>query len=101
MEKSRVQKLQTWIIHHYEDWCTICGVGKFPISEQEFTRLGKELIQIDFEELTLVLLQCHYYAVQNKVDAWLKTIAELCEEECRRRKATSEGIHPEASTSSH
>lgn len=89
-EKSRTLKLQKWITKNYEDWCTICGTGKFPISEQEFMRLGDALVSIDFEEITLVLIQNHYYAVQDRAEKKMKVIAETCKDELIKR-----GLDPE------
>ena len=87
---KRTLRLQNWIINNYEDWCTICGTGKSPISEQEFMRLGEALTNIGFEEITLVLLQCHYYAVQDRAEKKMKVIAELYEDELKKG-----GLDPE------
>lgn len=83
-EKSRTLKLQKWVIEHYEDWCTICGTGKYPISEAEFIRLGEALVAIDFEEITLVLLQCHYYAVQERAENKIRSLAETRKDDFRK-----------------
>ena len=82
---SRTLKLQKWINKNYEDWRTICGMGKFPISEEEFMRLGETLVGIGFEEITLVLLQCHSYAVQDRMGKNIRAAVKIYKDKLRRR----------------
>ena len=53
-------------------------------------RLVEALTNIGFEEITLVLLQCHYYAVQDRAEKKMKVIAELYEDELKKG-----GLDPE------
>lgn len=91
-QKRKILRLQNWIVNHYEDWNTICGLGQYPISEQECMRLMKVLVDNDFEEITLVLLSCHFYAVQERAERTLESVIEACTEELRRRGINTESF---------
>ena len=84
-EENKTLRLQHWITKNFDDWSTICGTGKFPIDEQEFMRLMKVLVDNDFEEMTLVLINCHFYAIQNRAQKARNIIADACEDELRHR----------------
>lgn len=90
-QKNKTLRLQSWIVDNFDDWNTICGKGKYPISEQECLRLMKILVDNDFKEITLVLITCHYYAIQERAGRNLRAIVVACEEELKRR-----GINPDA-----
>lgn len=90
-QKSKTLRLQSWIVDNFDDWNTICGKGKYPISEQECMRLMKMLVDNDFEEITHVLITCHYYAIQERAEQNLRAIVAACEDELKRR-----GIDPYA-----
>ncbi len=83
---KRVIRLQNWILKNEEAWNTICGRGSFPISESEYMRLHQLLMENDFEEITLVLLTTHFYAVKGRLKRNLGPLVDLLKEEIRRRK---------------
>lgn len=84
-QENKTRKLQHWITENFDDWSTICGTGKFPIDEQEFIRLMNVLVDNDFEEMTLVLINCHFYAIQERTKKALNIIADACEDELKHR----------------
>jgi len=83
---KRVIRLQNWILKNKKAWNTICGQGSFPISESEYMRLQQLLMENNFEEITLVLLTTHFYAVEGRLKQNMEPLADLFKEELRRRK---------------
>ena len=83
--REKMSQLQCWILENEMDWNTICGQGIFPISESEYMRLHQLLMENGFEELTLVLLTTHFYAVENRLKQNLKPLADILEKEIRER----------------
>lgn len=61
------QQWEDWILGHTEEWYTVCGKGKYPITEEEFLSLYDALIQANLEPLVLVLFTCHGYAVCDRM----------------------------------
>lgn len=86
LQTEEGKRLEEWMIGHVEEWNTICGVGKRPISEEEFMELYDQLMKHGLESITLVLLTCHGYAVYDRV---LKQVTSLIREgdEEQARKA--------------
>lgn len=82
---EKMSQLQSWILENETDWSTICGQGTFPISESEYMRLHQFLVENNFEELTLVLLTTHFYAVENRLARNLKSLADILEQEIEKR----------------
>lgn len=82
---KNIMRLQSWILENEGDWNTICGQGTFPINESEFMRLHQSLVENNFEEITLVLLTTHFYAIEGRLKRNLKPLADLLEEDLRKR----------------
>ena len=83
-QERRIMRLQKWLLENYDDWMTICGQGKYPITEHEFMVLMDKLERAGFEEITLVLLQIHAYAVEKRMDESVRAISELTDEQIRQ-----------------
>ena len=82
---KKIAKLQDWIIKNESDWKTICGQGDFPITESEYMRIHHVLMENDFEEITLVLLTTHFYAVETRLKQNLKPLVDILLEELRKK----------------
>lgn len=87
------QRLEAWILDHQEEWSTVCGVGKHPITEEEFLRLYEALMAADLEALTLVLLTCHGYAVYDRMVNRMTVLIQEGDEEQARRAEELIGEH--------
>lgn len=79
------QRLETWILDHQEEWNTICGVGKIPITEEEFMGLYSQLMKQGLEPITLVLLTCHGYAVYDRMVNRMTILLQEGDEEQARK----------------
>ena len=64
---ARMMRLLKWINRHGEDWQTICGIGKYQSDSMEYMRLHNKLVSMGVEEMTLVLLTHHMYAVRDRI----------------------------------
>ncbi|HWQ77961.1 MAG TPA: hypothetical protein VN381_04055 [Anaerovoracaceae bacterium] len=84
--ENNMARLEKWILENEKDWYTICGMGEKPISEKEFRRLWEILKENGFYDVTLVLLTCHYYAVQDCVAQNIKIIKKALDDELKRRE---------------
>lgn len=83
-QENKTLRLQNWIVNNIDDWNTICGLGAYPISEQEAMRLMQVLLDNDFEEITLVLIKCHYYAFQERANKSFNIIKDICFEKLKQ-----------------
>ena len=79
-------KLQKWIVDNFEDWNTICGMGKPKISREEFMRLKNVLKENGFTDTILVLMTTHYYAIEEDVNKFFLWLEKILEDELRERK---------------
>ena len=79
------KRLEEWMMNHLEEWNTICGVGKHPITEEEFLSLYGALMAADLEALTLVLLTCHGYAVYDRMVNRMTILLQEGDEEQARK----------------
>lgn len=85
LQTEEGKRLEAWMMHHWEEWNTICGTGKGPITEEEFLRLYEALMAADLEPMTLVLLTCHGYAVYDRiVDSMERLLREGDEEQAKQ-----------------
>lgn len=85
LQTEEGKRLEEWMMDHWEEWNTICGVGKLPISEEEFLSLYAGLMAADLEPLTLVLLTCHGYAVYDRMVDRIKHLIQEGDEEQARK----------------
>lgn len=85
------KELQKWMIDNFEDWYTICGMGKQNINRDEFMRLRNELKENGFDDIILVLMTTHYYAIEENVNRFILALEEIVENELKKR----EEDHPE------
>ena len=85
LQTEEGKRLEEWMMNHLEEWNTICGVGKIPITEEEFIDLYNQLMEQDLEPITLVLLTCHGYAVYDRVVKRITTLIQEGDEEQARK----------------
>lgn len=85
------KELQKWMIDNFEDWYTICGMGKQNINRDEFMRLRNELKENGFDDIILVLMTTHCYAIEENVNRFILALEEIVENELKKR----EEDHPE------
>ena len=81
MTTEEAKRLEAWIMDHERDWETICGRGKFPITEEEFMSFYQELMDHRLECMVLVLLTCHGYAVQDRITERIAQLVRESDEE--------------------
>lgn len=89
--KEKARKRQKWMEENWEDWRTICGMGKYPISREEFVRLWDSLLANGFDEAANVLMTIHFYAVQDRIMQNLLAIHQLVGQERERRRSPGDG----------
>ena len=81
LQTEEGKRLEEWMMNHLEEWNTICGVGKHPITEEEFLSLYGALMAA----LTLVLLTCHGYAVYDRMVNRMTILLQEGDEEQARK----------------
>ena len=85
MTTEEAKRLEAWIMDHERDWETICGKGKFPITDVEFMSFYQELMDHRLECMVLVLLTCHGYAVHDRItERMLQLVRESDEEQLQK-----------------
>ena len=65
-ENNRLLQVQNWVMRHFKDWETICGLNG-AIDLQEYNRLRQLIIESGFEELYFVLFTIHFYAIRDYI----------------------------------
>lgn len=83
------KELQKWIIDNFEDWYTICGMGKQNINRDEFMRLRNELKENGFDDIILVLMTTHCYAIEENVNRFILALEEIVENELKKERKTT------------
>lgn len=84
-EKGReCARLQKWITENKTDWLTICGVER-KIDKNEYLRLLDVVIENQFEQIFLVLITIHNYALNEEYGDFRMVVIDMLIDVCKNR----------------
>ncbi len=78
-------KIELWILEHMEEWKIICNVNYKKISRDEFMLIRNELNENGFDDVILVLMTNHVYAIEKDIDRFLTILDNAIDMELERR----------------